>query len=95
MMGNISAARNLADGVAKAYAMPMQDASNNAALNLGQQQAEEGLGLGAGAIAAQDRYSATPAALQRQQDMRNFTGGLLNGLLGSSGGGFLNGMLGF
>lgn len=77
-MAGISSAQNLAEGIAKAYGGRIADAQANA--NLGNQSANEELGLGLNAIAQQQRYAAAMAALQRQQQQQ----GLLSGLLGGA-----------
>lgn len=79
-MAGISAAQNLAQGVAQAYSGALQDAAGNASVGLGNQSAAEGLGLGLGGIAQQQSYANALAALQRQQQTQNLLSGLLSGL---------------
>lgn len=84
-MAGISSAQNLAEGIAKAYGHQLQDAQISA--SLGNDSANESLGLGMNAIAQQQRYAAAMAALQRQQQQQ----GILAGLLGGN----IDGLLGF
>jgi len=90
-MGGIKGAQSLADGVASAYQIPMQDASTNADNTLAYQQMRENYGLGAGGIAMQDSYANALAALQRQQDATNMRSGVLGGLTN----GWLDNFLGY
>ena len=79
-MAGISAAQNLAEGVAKAYAGQLQDAQINA--DLGNQSANENAGLALNAIAQQQAYANAMAALQRQNLLGGLLGGNLNSFLG-------------
>jgi hypothetical protein len=84
-LAGISAAQNLAEGIAKAYSGQARDAAVNSGTALGNAQASEGLGLSTGAIAQQQQYANALAALQRQQNAMNMTQGILGGLLGNGG----------
>ena len=95
MQAGIASARNLADGVARAYGQQAQDAVANAGVELGNQRAEEGFGLNVSGIDAQNRYAAALDALQRQQMQQAFTQNILGGLLGGGPGQDLTGFLGF
>ena len=92
-MAGIKGAQSLADGVASAYQIPMQDAATNAGNALQYQTQNEGYGLDAAGLAQQNNYSNALAALQRQQSMLNFQGNALGGLLGNTGGGGMGGWL--
>jgi hypothetical protein len=97
-MAGISSAQNLASGIAAAYNTPVQDASTNATIDLGNRAAAEGLGLGVSAIAQQNQYANALAALQRQQAAFNLQNNLLGGLLGGnnrSSGNWLDNFLGY
>jgi hypothetical protein len=94
-MAGIASAQNLAKGVAAAYGVPTADAMQNASIELGNQAAREGVGLGAGGIAQQNQYANALASLQRQQAAQSFQQNLLGGLLGGGGGGWLDNFLGY
>lgn len=79
-MAGISASKNLVDGIASAHSQSMDDQAKNAAIDLGNTQAQESAGLEYGAIAQQNNYANALAALQRQQNMSS--GNALGGLLG-------------
>jgi hypothetical protein len=81
----IQAAQNLADGIAKAYQIPAQDAATNANNTLQYQTNQENFGQGASSIAMQNDYANALAALQRNQGILQFQGNALGGLLGSVG----------
>jgi len=81
----IQAAQNLADGIAQAYRVPAQDASTNANNTLQYQTNQENFGQGISNIAQQNDYANAMAALQRNQNVLNFQGNALGGLLGSIG----------
>jgi hypothetical protein len=81
----IQAAQNLADGIAQAYRVPAQDASTNANNTLQYQTNQENFGQGISSIAQQNDYANAMAALQRNQNVLNFQGNALGGLLGSIG----------
>lgn len=81
----IQAAQNLADGIAQAYQIPAQDASTNANNTLQYQTNQENFGQGISNIAMQNDYANAMAALQRNQNVLNFQGNALGGLLGSIG----------
>lgn len=81
----IQAAQNLADGIAQAYRIPAQDESTNANNTLQYQTNQENFGQGISSIAQQNDYANAMAALQRQQNVLNFQGNALGGLLGSIG----------
>ena len=81
----IQAAQNLADGIAQAYQIPAQDAATNANNTLQYQTNQENFGQGISNIAQQNDYANAMAALQRQQNVLNFQGNALGGLLGSIG----------
>jgi hypothetical protein len=81
----IQAAQNLADGIAQAYQIPAQDASTNANNTLQYQANQENFGQGISNIAQQNDYANAMAALQRNQNVLNFQGNALGGLLGSIG----------
>ena len=81
----IQAAQNLADGIAQAYQIPAQDASTNANNTLQYQTNQENFGQGISSIAQQNDYANAMAALQRNQNVLNFQGNALGGLLGSIG----------
>jgi hypothetical protein len=84
-VAGIQAAQNLADGIAKAYQVPAQDASTNANNTLQYQTNQENFGQGISNIAQQNDYANAMAALQRNQNVLNFQGNALGGLLGSIG----------
>lgn len=86
-MAGIKSAQAMADGLAKAYQVPMQDAVTDAGNALQYETQQESYGLGTSGIAQQNDYANALAALQRQQAAMNFTGNALGGLLGSIGGG--------
>lgn len=77
----IEAAQRLSDGVADAYSSQIQDQSYNAGLQLQGQQAQEQTAQALGGLQQQRDYSNQMAALQRQQTMLGFAGGLLRGLM--------------
>jgi len=77
----IDAAQQLSDGVADAYSSQIQDQSYNAGLQLQGQQAQEQTAQALGGLQQQRAYSNQMAALQRQQTMLGFAGGLLRGLM--------------
>ena len=77
----IDAAQRLSDGVADAYSSQIQDHSYNAGLQLQGQQAQEQTAQALGGLQQQRDYSNQMAALQRQQTMLGFAGGLLRGLM--------------
>lgn len=81
------AAATLAQGVAEAYRIPMQDAAADAKNKLAYQQAVEQGGLNASSIAMQHNYNNALAALQRQQEAVDFKGRALDGLFGGIPGG--------
>lgn len=88
---NITAQQSLADGMAQAYQVPMQDALANANNTLGYEQMQEGYGQQLTGLAQQNDYANALAALQRQQNAMNYQSGVLGGLLG---GGWLNSIVG-
>lgn len=77
----IKAAQSLADGVADAYQIPMQDAARDAGTDLAFQQQREQLGLGASGLAMQADYANALAALERQRQAQQFQGNVLGGLM--------------
>jgi hypothetical protein len=81
----IQAAQNLADGVAQAYQIPAQDSATNANNALQYQTNQENFGLGVSNIAMQNDYANALAALQRNQNVLQYQGNALGGLLGSLG----------
>lgn len=103
---NIQGQQALADGLAQAYQIPMQDAVANANNTLNYDQMRETYGQQLSGLAQQNDYANAMAALQRQQNGMNFQSNILGGLLGDvggmlgglwktgSGGGWLNSILG-
>lgn len=85
-MAGIASAQNLAKGIADAYSTAPSDTMQNANIELANQAAREGVGLGVGGIAQQNQYANALAALQRQQAAYSFQNNLLGGLLGNLGG---------
>lgn len=81
----IQAAQNLAEGIAKAYQIRDQDAVTNANNTLQYQTNQENFGQGLSAIAMQNDYANALAALQRNQNVLQYQGNALGGLLGSAG----------
>jgi hypothetical protein len=77
----IDSAQRLADGVADAYSKQIQNQNYNAGLQLQGQQAQEQTAQALGGLQQQRAYSDQMAALQRQQAMLGFAGGLLRGLM--------------
>lgn len=80
----IQAAQGLADGIAKAYQVPAQDATADANNALQYQSNQESFGQGTSSIAMQNAYANALAALQRNQTAMQFTGNALGGLLGNA-----------
>lgn len=76
-----NSARALADGIAAAYQGSIADESYNANLALESERARENNALAMARLQQQDNYAQQMAALQRQQAVMNFAGGLLGGLL--------------
>lgn len=91
----IASAQNLADGVAKAYQTPMQDAVTNASIDQANAAAREGMGLDVFGIDQQANYARALESLTRQQAARNFQSQALGGLLGGGGSGWLDNFLGY
>ena len=81
----IQAAQSLADGIAQAYSQQSQDAATNANNTLQYQTNQENFGQGASSIAMQNDYANALAALQRNQNVLQYQGNALGGLLGSVG----------
>lgn len=81
----ISAANNLASGVAKAYQIKADDAAYDAANSLADQEATMMNNLAAQGLRQQEDYARALNSLTRQQNAMNFQGDLLSGLLGSVG----------
>ena len=77
----IDAAQRLSDGVADAYSTQIKDLAYNAGLQLQGEQAREQTAQALGGLQQQRAYSDQMAALQRQQTMLGFAGGLLRGLM--------------
>lgn len=77
----IKAAQSLSDGVAAAYQIPMQSAVSEAENDLTYQQQREQLGLGVSGLGMQSDYANALAALERQQQARQFQGNVLGGLM--------------
>lgn len=84
-IAGIQAAQNLADGIAKAYQIPAQDAITDANNTLQYQTNQENFGQGVSNIAMQNDYANALAALQRTQGIMQFQGNALGGLLGNAG----------
>jgi hypothetical protein len=79
-MAGISAAQNLAQGVARAYSQEQQDALANATNS----QSAETLGQDMNALAMQAQYADLLSRLQRQSTLQqNALGGLLGNNLDS------------
>jgi hypothetical protein len=89
-MAGISAAQNLADGIAQAYTGQLADNSGMAALS--NAQAAGQLGQDMNALALQQQYAALLSRLQRQSDLGSFQGNVLGGLVGN---GRIDSFLGF
>lgn len=81
----IQAAQSLADGIAQAYQIPAQDAATNANTTLQYQTNQENFGQGTSNIAMQNDYANALAALQRNQNVLQYQGNALGGLLGNVG----------
>jgi hypothetical protein len=93
----ISAAQNLASGIAQAYQTKADDAAYNASNALADREATEMNSLAMQGLRQQEEYSRALNALTRQQNAMDFQGDLLSGLLGTVGnayGGMNNRMLG-
>lgn len=84
-IAGIQAAQSLADGIAKAYQIPATDALTDADNALQYQASRENFGQGISNIAMQNDYANALAALQRTQNVMQFQGNALGGLLGSVG----------
>lgn len=80
----IQAAQNLAEGIAKAYQIPSQDAVTNADNMLQNQASQESFGQGTSALAMQNYYANALAALQRTQNTMQFQNSALGGLLANA-----------
>lgn len=91
---DIQGQQALADGMAQAYQIPMQDAVTNANNTLNYEQMQETYGQQLTGLAAQNDYANALAALQRQQNAMNFQSGALGGLLGGNSG-WLDSFLGY
>lgn len=77
----IDAAQRLSDGIADAYSEQIQNQAYDSGLQLQSQQAREQTAQALGGLQQQRAYSDQMAALQRQQAMLGFAGGLLRGLM--------------
>lgn len=84
-IAGIQAAQNLAEGVAQAYRGQADDAATDAANTLQYQSNQENFGQGVSNIAMQNDYANALAALQRNQNIMQFQGNALGGLLGNAG----------
>jgi len=84
-IAGIQAAQNLAEGVAQAYRGQAQDAATDAENTLQYQSNQENFGQGVSNIAMQNDYANALAALQRNQNIMQFQGNALGGLLGNAG----------
>jgi hypothetical protein len=84
-IAGIQAAQNLAEGVARAYRGNADDAATDAANTLQYQSNQENFGQGVSNIAMQNDYANALAALQRNQNIMQFQGNALGGLLGNAG----------
>lgn len=84
-IAGIQAAQNLAEGVAQAYRGQAQDASTDAENTLQYQANQENFGQGVSNLAMQNDYANALAALQRNQNIMQFQGNALGGLLGNAG----------
>lgn len=93
MRAGITASKNLADGIARAYQTPMQDATTNASIAQGNQAAQEGFGLDVMGIDQEASYARALESLTRQQAAQNYQSQVLGGLLG--GGRWLDSFLGY
>lgn len=89
-MAGIQGANSLAQGLVDAYQIPATDAATNADNDLQYQRAREQYGLGISGIASQNDYANALSALQRQQDLMNYPGTALGGLLNSNLVSYLN-----
>lgn len=87
----IKAAQALAEGVARAYTTPTQEAVEDANAQRDFQQQREQFGQALTGLQQQNDYANALASLQRQQNAMQFQGNLLNGLLGTVGAGFGSG----
>lgn len=84
-IAGIQAAQSLAEGVAQAYRGQAQDAATDAENTLQYQSNQENFGQGVSNIAMQNDYANALAALQRNQNIMQFQGNALGGLLGNAG----------
>jgi hypothetical protein len=84
-IAGIQAAQNLADGVAEAYRAQAQSAATDAENILQYEADRENFGQGVSNIAMQNDYANALAALQRNQNIMQFQGNALGGLLGNAG----------
>jgi hypothetical protein len=84
-IAGIQAAQKLAEGVAQAYRGQADDAATDAANTLQYQSNQENFGQGVSNIAMQNDYANALAALQRNQNIMQFQGNALGGLLGNAG----------
>lgn len=78
----ITAANQMAQGIADAYKGEYDDRLYNENLSLDNAIRSERQAQALAGLQQQDSYAQQMAALQRQQAMLNFTGSLLGGLLG-------------
>ena len=80
LAAGLAAAQNLADGIARAYAIPRDDAMSNAV----DSRQQESLGLQMQSLASQSQYADLLDRLQRQSTaQQSILGGLMGGSLDS------------
>lgn len=77
----IDSAQRIADGVAEAYSNQFKNLAYDSDLQLQGQQSQEQNAQALGGLQQQRNYANQMAALQRQQTMLGFAGGLLRGLM--------------
>lgn len=88
-----SAANAYAQQMASAEAIPLQDASANANVNLQHQASEDQYGLQLARLQEQMRQQQALAALQQQANATGFAGGMIRDITGSLGNGLLSGLM--